>query len=78
MLYMGKFRSVSLLEMQQLQSTLLNEKNLQEKVGDSISTLFSRSVQILARLFSRQLSNQTDVRVAVFESILNVRLTPGS
>ena len=38
--------------------------------------LFIRSVKILVKHFLRQLSNQTDARVVVSDTFLNVRLTP--
>ena len=52
-------------------------EGLAREVGISMM-LFNRSVQILVKHFLRQLSNQTDARVVVSDTFLNVRLTPES
>ena len=74
----GKFRSVSLWEVQWLHNSLLKESVLREKAGISNLMLVPQSVQILVKLFARQLSNQADAQVAFFDSILTAMLTPGS
>ena len=58
---------------QQLHNAFLKEKDLQEKVGISIWMLFIRSVKFLVKHFLRQLSNQTDARVVVSDTFLDVR-----
>ena len=79
MLYTGNTRSFSGWEMQWLQNTLLKVNELQEKSGISNMTLFQQSVQILVKLFLRQLSDQADVWVVVFKSILlTAKLTSDS
>ena len=51
-----------------LHNTLLKEKVLREKAGISNLMLLPHSAQNLVKPFSRQLSSQTDVRVAFSDS----------
>ena len=48
----------------------LEEKVLREKAGISNLMLLPQSVLILVKFFSRELPNQADVRVTVFDSIV--------